>query len=561
MNSTRSSFPFLSRQNDHSRGLGKALVFLPALLLVFLTSATLVAQDNPRGEGRARRGNRGEDPSEQTPPPQWTTVVPKSVDELRDACGLPSEQFDMLLKIIDEGQNRNQVMTHLTWLCEQIGPRLTGSSRLEKANNWVAEQFREFGLQNVHQFEWGTFPIRFARGRCTGKMLEPIEREFEFTTRSWSAGTDGPVRGPVLREPKTPEEIETMADQLKGAWILRPAVGEDSQLLPRLFAAGIAGVIVASQDEKVRTGGVRGLTQLTMKDISPEVTVYVRRSDYDAINSRIADGENPVVEFDLKHEFIEGPIPCNNTIGEIPGSEFPDEVVIISAHLDSWDGPGSQGTVDNGTGSSVTIEAARILSSLGVKPRRTIRFILWSGEEQGLLGSRAYVEKLSEEERAKISAVFVDDSGTNREASLTCTTEMVPMLAQAVSAMNYAFPDVPIELIVRNQMPRRGGASDHASFMQVGIPGFFWGKSGRADYRYAWHTQNDRLDQAIPEYLIKNSTVSAIVAYTVANADTLMPRGPAAETTPPAGNENTDAPAASSANPAPAAEKAAGGGE
>jgi len=429
--------------------------------------------------------------------------------------------------VIDEGQNRNQVMTHLTHLCEQIGPRLTGSSRLEQANNWVADQFRSFGLQNVHQFEWGQFPVRFDRGRCTGKMVEPIQREFAFTARSWSAGTDGPVRGPVLREPQTPEELEAMLDQLKGAWILRPAVGEPSPLLPRLYAAGIAGLITASGDELVRTGGVRGITQLEMDKLSPEVNVIVRRSDYDAINSRMADGENPVVEFDLQHTFTAGPISCNNTIGEIPGTEFPDEVVIISAHLDSWDGPGSQGTVDNGTGSCVTIEAARILMAAGVKPKRTIRFILWSGEEQGLLGSAGYVVKLSEEERAKISAVFVDDSGTNREASLTCIPSMVPILEKGVAAMNYAFPDVPITLNVRPTFPRRGGASDHASFVRVGIPGFFWGKSGRADYRYAWHTQNDRLDQGIPEYLVKNSTVSAIIAMAVANADTLMPRPPA----------------------------------
>ncbi len=504
-----------------------------SLLLVVATFPLIIsAQDAPprgeRGQGRNRGAAQPEEAAI-----EWNPVVATSVEELRGLVGMSDDQFDSLLKVIDEGKNRNQTMKHLTHLCEEIGPRLTGSSRLEQANNWVADQFREFGLQNVHQFEWGQFPVRFDRGRCTGKMVEPIEREFGFSARSWSAGTNGPVRGPVLREPQTPEEMDAMVDQLKGAWILRPAVGEPSPLLPRLYAAGIAGLITASGDELVRTGGVRGIMQLEMDKLSPDVNVIVRRSDYDAINSRIADGQNPVVEFDLQHTFIEGPIACNNTIGEIPGTEFPDEIVIISAHLDSWDGPGSQGTVDNGTGSSVTIEAARILMAAGVKPRRTIRFVLWTGEEQGLLGSVGYVSKLSDEEKAKISAVFVDDSGTNREASLTCIPTMVPMLEQAVAAMNYTFPDVPITLNVRPTFPTRGGASDHAPFVRAGIPGFFWGKSGRADYRFAWHTQNDRLDQGIPEYLIKNSTVSAIVALAVANADTMMPRPPAVEATPP----------------------------
>ncbi len=448
---------------------------------------------------------------------------------------IPSALVDPLLKIIDEGKNRNQTMKHLAYLCEEIGPRLTGSSRLERANHWVADQFREFGMENVEVKEWGQMPVRFDRGPSSGGMLKPIERRFEFTTRSWSAGTDGPRQGHVVHEPRTEEELEAVAERLEGAWVLkRPGApttrrpgGADSAFASRIESAGIAGYISTAQGEIVNTGGVPGIMQLDINNLSPVVTVTVRRSDYDAINSRVSDGEEVVVEFDLKHEFTAGPIPLYNTIGEIPGTELPDEVVIISAHLDSWDGPGSQGTVDNGTGSSVTIEAARILTAAKVKPKRTIRFILWSGEEQGLLGSRAYVQSLSEEERAKISAVFVDDSGTNQQASLTCAENMEEMLSPVVAVMSVAFPEVPIKLNVQPRMPVRGGASDHASFNAVGVPGFFWGKTGTADYRYAWHTQNDRLDQAVPEYLVKNSTVSAIAAFMLAEADTLLPRSPA----------------------------------
>lgn len=508
--------------------------------------------------------------------------------ELMARFGLPEDQFDAVMRIIDEGKNRNQVMEQLRYLTQEIGPRLTASSRLERANNWAADQFRAFGLQNVHLHEWGTFPVRFDRGPSYGRMVAPDEREFEFTARAWSAGTNGPVRGPVLREPQSQEELEAMTDKLEGAWILRReqarrAEGgqrrrrgeprDENPLMSRLYAAGIAGLITASGDEIVRTGGISGIRQLEMDKLSPDVTVIVRRSDYDAINSRLHDGQEVEVEFNLDHKFTAGPIPCYNTVGEIPGTEFPEQVVIISAHLDSWDGPGSQGTVDNGTGSSVTIEAARILMAAGVKPRRTIRFILWSGEEQGLLGSDAYVEGLSEAERANISAVFVDDSGTNREASLTCTAEMEPMLRQAVETMNFAFSDVPIEINIRDSLGGGGGGSDHASFIARGIPGFFWGKSGRADYRYAWHTQNDKFDQGIPEYLVKNATVSALAAYVLASADTLLPRPapepeadaeaePAANPPPTAGGEATPAtPAAPAAPATPPAPGGSGGSE
>ncbi len=469
--------------------------------------------------------------------PAWATDTVLSDterSELMERFNLEPEQFDTVMRIIDIGQNENRIMEHLTYLCEEIGSRLTGSSRLERANFWAAEQFEAFGLENVHQQEWGTIPVRFDRGPSTGRMVEPVGREFEFTTRAWTAGTDGPVKGRLFREPSTQEEFDAIADELEGAWILRPAIGgvrrgvvpggdEEREFLSELREAGIAGLITSARDDLVRTGRVRNWRELDYNDLPNDVTVIVRRSDYDAMNSRLFDNQEVVVEFDLDHTFVEGPIPCYNTIADIPGTKWPEQMVIISGHLDSWDGPGSQGTVDNGTGSSVTIEAARILMEAGARPKRTIRFILWTGEEQGLLGSRAYVEQLSEEERENITGMFVDDSGTNHQASITCTPAMVDKLEWTVEPMNYAFPDKPIRLNVVDRMPLRG-ASDHAPFNRVGIPGFFWGKTGSANYRYAWHTQHDRLDQAVEEYLIHNSTVSAIAAFMLANADNLLSR-------------------------------------
>lgn len=455
-------------------------------------------------------------------------------ERLQQRLGMTDAEFAVLMRIVDEGKNRNKVMDHLHALCDGIGPRLTGSTRAEKANRWAAEQFEQWGLKNVEVREWGTIPVGFDRGPSHGKMTKPVAREFEFTARAWSAGTDGPVKGPVLREPRSDEEFEAVKDSAKGAWILRGPGGgarrgvvgggdEPREFLPQLYELGIAGLITVSGDELARTSSARGWRELSFDNLPTEVSVTVRRSDYDAINSRLADGEEVEVEFNLDHTFNNGPISCYNTIAEIPGTTWPDEVVIIGAHIDSWDGPGSQGTVDNGTGSSVTLEAARILSAVGAQPKRTIRFLLFTGEEQGLLGSRAYVRALPEEERAKISAIFVDDSGTNRQSSLVAIPDMEPILGGAVDTMNYAFPDMPVELQIRDRMPR-GGASDHASFTAVGIPGFFWGKSGRANYRYAWHTQHDKVDQAIPEYLVMNSTVSAIAAFVVANAESLLPR-------------------------------------
>lgn len=492
---------------------------------------------------------------------------------------------DVVARLIEEGKNNSQVWDHLEYLSHEIGPRLTGSSNTQRANEWTADKFREWGLSNVHLHEWGTIGVRFDRGPSYARMIIPDlrnpeapgeVRELEFTSPAWSPGTDGPVNGRIFKEPQSLDHLAAIESNLQGAWILaRPRErgrGRQGVVAPgtapeiaeeintRLRAAGIAGRIVPGGNELVLTGGQRGWRDLTFENLDDDVTISIRRSDYDAMNSRIADGQEVRFEANLDHRFSEGPIPVYNTVAEIPGSEKPEEVVIVSAHLDSWDGPGSLGTQDNGTGSSVTLEAARLLMSAGAQPKRTIRFILWTGEEQGLLGSRGYVESLSEEERARISACFVDDGGTNYQGGLVCIESMADMLRQATAPVTVAFPEMPVEIIVNERMPR-GGGSDHASFNAVGIPGFFWderGTGGREgkDYRFIHHTQHDTPRYAVPEYLMQSAVSSAVTAYNLACADELLPRQPAeVDVAPP----TTEAAPVAPANDDPAWVAAEGG--
>ena len=451
-------------------------------------------------------------------------------------------------RIIIEGKNNNQVWQHLEYLSYEIGTRLTGSTQLEQANNWTLEKFKEWGLENGHLHEWGTINVRFDRGPSSARMVEPITHDFEFTTMCWAPGTDGPVRGPVVKEPKSLEELEAVKENLEGAWVLSqgarrgrrrgvvqpgeaPEVRE--QVSTALKEAGIAGYIFANRSDLVLTySGKRWneLSEATLEDLmSQDIGVYIRRSDYDAMNSRIFDGETVEVEIDANNTLTEGPFPLYNTVAEIPGTEWPEQVVIVSAHLDSWDGPGAMGTQDNGTGSAVTLEAARLLMTAGAKPKRTIRFILWTGEEQGLLGSRAYVDSLSETEKANISVCLVDDGGTNYEGGLRGIESQEAMLLEAVAPMNEAFPDLPVEVIARGDRMPRGGGSDHASFNAVGIPGFFWmekGSGGREgkNYRFVHHTQHDTPRYAVPEYLVQSATCAAVTAYNLACTDTMLPR-------------------------------------
>jgi hypothetical protein len=612
-------------------------------------------------------------------------------------------------RIIDEGRNNSQVMDILHAYTVEMGPRLTGSTRLQQAQRWARDRFAEWGLANARLEQWGTIATRFDRGPSHGKVLlmsddpesEPKQlRELDVTTLAWSRGTDGPVTGHAIVLPTTTEDYEANKGSYEGAWVMIPAnfqgrggvrstgylmrqrmderhnlrndiqteeaQAEDAQTdenlaaaqaghlwegtfdyngtkipttlvlddsadeitgsmsisgfsegpienayrdedgsinflwthsmgtsnitltvegdtatgksvadsgneytieftrtvadeiseeerieqdrkdaLAAVLAENPAGFVSASKDERVWTTSANDWRTRELKDYPVDVEVNVRQSDYDYIMTRIAEGMDIRVEFDMQNTLTQGPIPDYNVIAEIPGTLYPDEVVIISAHIDSWDGPGSMGTTDNGTGSAVMTEAARILSAVGAKPKRTIRVCLWSGEEQGLLGAREYVKNLTEEERAKISAAFVDDGGTNYQGGIPAADFMVDYLAAATAPTNGVFrssidkgnqlrdddPDndalagyLNVNIRPTGAQINTHGGSDHAAFNAVGIPGFFWDESGRGDYGYTWHTQNDTFDEAIEEYLIQSATNMAITAYNLANAPGLLPR-------------------------------------
>jgi len=192
-------------------------------------------------------------------------------------------------------------------------------------------------------------------------------------------------------------------------------------------------------------------------------------------------------------------------------------VVILGAHLDSWD-LGS-GATDNGTGSTVLLEAARVLRKLDLKPKRTLRFILFSGEEQGLNGSRAYVEA-HKEEMARVSAVLVHDSGTGRVETIALqgNPQVYDIVSNIVRPLRQMIGLEELSL-------RTEGGSDHASFNRAGVPGFFC-QQERATYNQTHHSQADTFDKAIREDLLNGAQVLAVFAYNVAQLDELLPRKP-----------------------------------
>jgi hypothetical protein len=463
-------------------------------------------------------------------------------------------------KIIAEAKSGSDIMANLTYLSDVIGPRLTGSAALKKANDWTAEKMKKYGLKKVHLEAW-TMPEGWERGIAVGRVIEPNNgRTLTLASMGWTPGTKGKIQGDVVFiKAEKVADLDAYKGKLKGAIILR---GPPAKLTPwneiekpgeslfgPTFRPGDKGkisreeqrAIFQAQAELLRKEGIAAILTDAGKHFnllmttgswgggfggggkdrpsaaSKVPTLSVAHEHY-AMLYRLATRpgkEKTRIELEVTNKFIPGPIAVSNTIGEIPGSEKPDEYVIVGAHLDSWDL--GQGSLDNGTGSSVVLETARILAKCGVAPKRTIRFILFTGEEQGLHGSRAYV-KQHKDEMAKTMAAIVHDTGTGKVIGLGWMGKR-DSLKEILEGELGALKDLGVQ-----DLNARGfGGSDHMSFSSAGVPACIF-RQEIAGYRFAHHSQADTLELAREADLIQGAQVMAVTAMRLANMEKLLPR-------------------------------------
>lgn len=431
-------------------------------------------------------------------------------------------------KIVAEARQNSQVMAHLDHLTNHIGPRLTSSDNLVRACEWAKEQFESFGLE-ARLEKWDDAPVGFNRGPWFGRVVEPVDLGLIFNTMAWSWGTKGTVRGEAVLSARDREEFDKMKGDIAGKWIVRrpgssarPVSRDEAVSTKDYEDAGVAGVIHEGQT-LLRTSGQQ---PPSIEAVSKLCRIFIIKDQYDQIVEMMENGKNVVLEFNVQNRFRKGPIPLYNVIADLKGTEKPDEYVIVGGHIDSWDG--ATGTTDNGTGVSTTMEAARLLTTIGAKPKRTIRFMLWSGEEQGLLGSSAHV-RMNGDTMPKISAVFVHDMGTNYLSGVSCLPSQVDAMNAVFAPVLGLSEEMPFQVRETNRMG--GGGSDHASFIRAGVPGFFWNQDGKVTYGFGWHTQNDYYDLAIPEYQQHSSMIVAIGALGTANLPEMVSREGMADAT------------------------------
>lgn len=455
-------------------------------------------------------------------------------------------------KALIESGKKSEAMKNLSYLCDEIGPRLTGSKNLKAANEWAAKKMTEYGLTNVRQEPW-EMPEGWERGHASARLLEPgTGVKLAIASYGWYPGTKGKIECDVVAiKAGSIKDLEQYKGKLKGAVVLtrppaklvaeadldkpgspsgRPSMAEQPgarsfeeqrQLLREisgfLATEGAAAVFVDSAKHYgllVTTGSWQGRDRPSAANRIPQL--FVAHNHYDLLY-RLASRPAPAktrIELDVHNEFIPGPIAVNNTVGEIKGSEKPDEFVVVGAHLDSWDL--AQGAMDNGTGSVSVLETARLLVKSGVKPKRTIRFVLFTGEEQGLHGSRAYCER-HKDEMAKTSACFVHDTGTGKIVGIDARHR--PVLKSILEKELASLKD----LGVTNFESAFIQGSDHASFDRAGVPGLMF-RQEIAGYRLHHHTQIDNPDRALEPNLVQAAQVMAVSAVRVANLDNLLPR-------------------------------------
>jgi hypothetical protein len=553
------------------------------------TIITAHAADKPKGE-KAKPVATEADP--------YTQVQPAT-----ETLDLAAYQ-----RIRDEGLNHSHVMDFAYALMDGIGPRLTGSPNLKKANEWTRDTLTKIGLENAHLEDWGEFGLGWQQLNTWARMVTPDTAVLILQATPWSPSTPGPVTGDVVFVSiQTEKDFDQYKGKLAGKVVLFGAMREvppvDKALFERytekeleeiaefpVSGGGAAGLTPEMQarlatrmerlrlidkiaqffaDEKVaaviepsrdaKNGGGSGGTLFDdngatigrtpyLADKRVKIPVAVAAIESYGRLYRLTQAHVPVsVEIDVETKFTGEHEHGFDTVAEIPGTDplLKDQVVMVGGHLDSW--IAGTGATDNGAGTVVAMEVVRIIKSLGLKPRRTIRIALWTGEEQGIFGSKGYVTQhfgsaqlstapdqmqlpefmrratgplVLKPEHKLLSGYFNIDNGTGKIRGIYTQGNyaIAPIFAQWIAPLK--------DLGVTTVTNRNTGGTDHLPFDAVGLPGFQFIQDDMDYESRTHHSNEDTVERLQPADLKQIATVEAIFVYNAAQRDQMLPRKP-----------------------------------
>ena len=484
-------------------------------------------------------------------------LVPQGVHAQQFGPRQAVNQFPVNDPVIEaiwtEGMENSQIFPLAQTLADSIGPRLPGSPDFDEGAEWALKLFREWGMDG-RKDQYGTWRA-WQRGVTHVDLLEPRVRTLDATMQAWSPGTDGPVTGEAVIVPtiSNPGELNAFLADVRGKFVLvgpaeptcrpnsdweqwaTPQSWEKMQALKQELTTGwrnnlqAMGLTEADLMRRIEEAGAAGVfssrwtgnwgaysISSTRNAIAPHIVSSCE--DYGLLYRLAEHGQGPVVRVNAEAKDL-GIAPTYNVIGEIRGTEKPDEYIILSAHFDSWDG--GSGATDNNSGTVTMMEAARILKKVYPNPKRTILVALWNGEEQGLNGSRAFVADHPEIVE-NIQAVFNQDNGTGRVVTVSMQgfTEVGSYFGGWMSALPTQISG-HINLVIPGN-PGTGG-SDYASFVCAQVPAFSL-SSLSWSYRQTYHNGTDTFDKVIIDDLANNATLTALLTYLAAEEDDKLPR-------------------------------------
>jgi carboxypeptidase Q len=502
-------------------------------------------------------------------------------------------------RIREEARERSQIMSTLHVLTDVYGPRLTGSPNHKGAAEWAIGRMKDWGFANGHLEPWDFGHPGWLNERFSAHITAPVKDALVGEVLAWTNGTNGPVKAAAvaIEPPDRPTAaaltayLETVKSQvarhivLVGKPIVVPVtitkapLRRDSDELHAMFdpvnprpqqvptptpsdpstltarqvneqvdAFLVAnGAVIRINDAGRDHGQIRAFNNPTYDGSKRVPTVILRNEDYGRISRLLGDKRDVALDIDIVNHWYPEGTTSYNAVAEIPGTDKKDEVIMIGAHLDSWHA--ATGATDNAIGAATMMEAARIIQALGLKPRRTIRVALWGGEEEGLLGSKAYVAQhfgtaeQPKPEFATFGGYFNVDSGTGRVRGGSVFGP--PEAARILRDIFAPFEDLGM-VGARATKSRATGGTDSTSFNAAGLPGIGLMQDPIEYGTYTWHTNLDTYERIIEDDVKKSAAIIASAIYHLAMRDELLPRFKKEEMPPPAPPPPTPAPAPSS---------------